>query len=269
MENFGVEWLELSLSFPCEIHHCFARAKPDPFRFSVLNHYTEPRALKWSCDQVRSYASLFDLVLTNEDSLLDLPNAVLALFGGCWISDLPGLKRFEISFLYSNGIGSEQHFAGYRARRQIWNSQQQIAMPRSFYTSVWRPPESVECLNPFPAATKTLLFESMFSVVVENDFEPNWFTEKIVDAFRAYSVPIYFGASNIGKYFDEAGIIVVQDTAEFIEITRRLTADDYWLRMPSMVQNFVTASRYMDVRENLKNYVQEAFDRKIKQRVLA
>jgi len=218
--------------------------------------------LKWSCDQVRAFANVFDVILTNDESLLDLPNTVLALFGGCWVNDLPVVKRFEISFLYSNGIGSEQYFAGYRARRQIWNKQQQIVMPRAFYTSVMRPPEAVNVLNPFPAATKTLLFESMFSVVVENDFEANWFTEKIVDAFRTYTVPIYLGAPNIGRYFDEGGIIIVKDADELIGVTNRLAVEDYWLRMPAMARNYEVARPYMNLLENLRNYIQEAFDRK-------
>lgn len=157
VENFGVVWIDFALPFPCEIHHCYARARPASGRFSVLNHFTEPKVLKWSSDQVRSFSSLFDLILTNDEALLDLPNAVFALFGSCWVNDIPGVKRFEISFLYSNGIGSEQYFAGYRARRQIWNKQERIVIPRAFYTSVIRPPESVEFLNPFPAVGKTLL----------------------------------------------------------------------------------------------------------------
>lgn len=262
VENFGVDWIEISLPFPCEIHHCFARAQPDPRRFRVLSHFTEPRALKWSCDEVRAYAGLFDLILTNDERLLDLPNSVLSLFGSCWVTTFPVAKRFEISFLYSNGVGSEQYFAGYRMRRQIWNSQQQIAIPRAFYTSVLRPPESVGFLNPFPGASKELLFESMFSVIVENEAEPNWFTEKIIDAFRTYTVPIYFGAPNIGDYFDLAGIIVTKDSEGFLEITRGLTVGDYWSRMASMHRNFEFSRRYMDVLGNIKTHVQEAFDRK-------
>jgi hypothetical protein len=99
----------------------------------------------------------------------------------------------------------------------------------------------------------------MYSVIVENSFEPNFFTEKIIDALRTYTVPIYFGSPNIGKYFVSAGIIVVQKSEEFIEITRRLSVEDYWLRMPSMVRNFHAARSYIDILENLKNYIQDAF----------
>lgn len=46
-ENFGVGWLNLVLPFPGEIHHCSARRQPDPQRFPVLSHDTEPRPLIW------------------------------------------------------------------------------------------------------------------------------------------------------------------------------------------------------------------------------
>jgi len=102
----------------------------------------------------------------------------------------------------------------------------------------------------------------MFSVVVENDFEANWFTEKIVDAFRTYTVPIYLGAPKIGRYFDEGGIIIVKDADELIGATNRLTVEDYWLRMPAMSRNYEAAQPYMNLLENLRTYIQEAFDRK-------
>lgn len=41
-----------------------------------------------------------------------------------------------------------------------------------------------------------------FTVVVENSFIDNYMTEKICDAYLGYCQPIYFGASNIQKFFD-------------------------------------------------------------------
>lgn len=261
-ENFGVGWLDLSFPFPCEIHHCVAKRQPDPGRFSVLTHYTEPRPLKWPIDQVRQYAGLFDLILTNEEALLDLPNAQFALFGGCWIKEAPRAKRFELSFLYSNGVGAEQHFAGYRARRAIWEAQEQITLPKAFYTSSMRPPERVENLAPYPFDSKTPLFESMFSVIVENDDQPHYFTEKIVDALRTHTVPLYFGAPNIGKYFDMEGILAFQTAEELVQAANALTPDDYWRRMPAMVRNFQIAEHYLDLLRNMERYVKEGFRQK-------
>ena len=103
-------------------------------------------------------------------------------------------KRFELSFLYSNGVGAESSTAGYRARRAIWEAQEQITLPKAFLHLQHAPPSAWENLAPYPFDSKTPLFESMFSVIVENDDQPHYFTEKIVDALRTHTVPLYFGA---------------------------------------------------------------------------
>lgn len=48
----------------------------------------------------------------------------------------------------------------------------------------------------------------MFSVVIENDSYPGYFTEKITDCFARGTVPIYYGDPEICKYFDCDGIIL-------------------------------------------------------------
>lgn len=256
-ENFGISWLDLQLPFPCEIHHCTARQQPDPGRFSVLSHYTEPRPLKWPAETVRQYAGLFDLILTNEESLLDLPNAMFALFGGSWVKTWPQAKRFETSFLYSNGVGAEQHFAGYRDRRQIWLRQHEMKQALRFYTSKMRPPEGIAELQPYPFDDKTPLFESMFSIIVENDYQPHYFTEKLIDSLRAYTVPIYLGAPNIGKYFDTRGMLLPSSIDELVAMVNALTPDDYWSRMAAMQANFERSKPYWDLLERLSGYIQE------------
>lgn len=256
-ENFGVSWLDLVLPFPCEVHHCTARRQPDPGRFAVLTHYTEPRPLKWPVETVRQYAGIFDLILTNEEELLDLPNSMFALFGGSWVKTLPQAKRFEVSFLYSNGVGAEQHFAGYRDRRLIWGCQGEITTPLNFYTSQMRPPERIAELKPYPFADKTPLFESMFSIIVENDYQPHYFTEKLIDALRAFTVPIYFGAPNIGKYFDSAGMLLPSSLDEMVSMINALTPDDYWSRLAVLQTNHERSTPYWDLLDQLGGYIRE------------
>lgn len=51
----------------------------------------------------------------------------------------------------------------------------------------------------------------MFAVVIENYRDDNWFTEKILNCFGSKTVPIYFGARKISQYFNEDGIIEVDN----------------------------------------------------------
>jgi Methyltransferase FkbM domain len=237
VENFGEAWIDFELPFPCEVHHCFPQKQPSPERYSVLNHYTEPRPLKAQNDDVRRYHQDFNLILTNEESLLDLPNVRFSLFGGKWVSRVPQTKTFDVSFLYSNGVGHEQFFSGYRDRRVIWDRKTEITIPKSFYTSTKRPPADIADLNPYPYQLKDKLFDSMFSIIVENAYEPHYFTEKLIDAFSTYTVPIYLGAQNISKYFRTDGMIIPKSLDEMFETINSLSAEDYWRRLPALVEN--------------------------------
>jgi len=48
-----------------------------------------------------------------------------------------------------------------------------------------------------------------FHLAIENYSAPHHFTEKLTDAFLGYSVPIYYGCSNVYDYFPEESIILI------------------------------------------------------------
>lgn len=51
----------------------------------------------------------------------------------------------------------------------------------------------------------------MFNVAIENYSDGHYFTEKIVNCFVNYVVPIYWGCPKIGEYFNTDGIIIAKD----------------------------------------------------------
>lgn len=46
-----------------------------------------------------------------------------------------------------------------------------------------------------------------YSIAVENHSCPHYWTEKIADCFLAWTMPLYFGATNIGTYFPEGSFV--------------------------------------------------------------
>ena len=85
-----------------------------------------------------------------------------------------------------------------------------------------------------------------YSICVENDITPFYFTEKIMNAFAAQTIPIYLGATEIGRFFNPAGIIQIGlDDCEHIEnILKRCTPEEYERRLPAVIDNFNRAMKY-------------------------
>ena len=79
-----------------------------------------------------------------------------------------------------------------------------------------------------------------YSIVVENNIEPFYFSEKILNAFAAQTIPIYLGATQIGRFFNPDGIIQISlEDCEHIEnILKRCTVEEYERRFPAVLDNF-------------------------------
>lgn len=85
-----------------------------------------------------------------------------------------------------------------------------------------------------------------FSVVIENDATPDYFSEKILDCFATKTIPIYLGCKNIGKYFDIDGIILFENF-DF----KSLTTSNYNERIKSIENNFKLVKSYKLPEDNL------------------
>jgi hypothetical protein len=58
---------------------------------------------------------------------------------------------------------------------------------------------------------KDYLEEYKFSIIIENDIDEYWYTEKLLNCFSTKTIPIYVGATKIDTIFNEEGMIRVDD----------------------------------------------------------
>jgi hypothetical protein len=72
-----------------------------------------------------------------------------------------------------------------------------------------------------------------FSFALENATYPNMFTEKITDCFMTGTIPIYYGITNIGDYFNTDGIIILTDNFKIEDLTFEL----YYSKMVAVKEN--------------------------------
>ncbi|MFC1960137.1 glycosyltransferase family 10 domain-containing protein [Chloroflexota bacterium] len=73
---------------------------------------------------------------------------------------------------------------------------------------------------------------SKYALAIENGSFSHYWTEKIADCFLAYTMPIYYGAKNIGEFFPEGSYIPIDINrpAEAIEIINQAIADDLYTK---------------------------------------
>lgn len=78
------------------------------------------------------------------------------------------------------------------------------------------------------------LKDYMFSIAVENAVYDTYFTEKITDCFATGTIPIFYGCRGITEYFNEDGIIFLDDDFDISS----LTEDLYYSKMDAVKDNF-------------------------------
>ena len=83
-----------------------------------------------------------------------------------------------------------------------------------------------------------------YSLAIMNSVYGDYFTEILTDVLACGTIPIFWGTSNIGKYFNPDGIIQFQNMAEFDAILPTLTPDLYYKKMPAIVENIEKAKAY-------------------------
>lgn len=102
-----------------------------------------------------------------------------------------------------------------------------------------------------------------FSIAFENSKSSGYCTEKIVDAFAAGSIPIYYGDINVNKVFNEKAFINIKNSNDFnkaIELIKKIDKDDM-LYNQYISEKPINNSKYLnEEQEKLKKFVYNIFD---------
>lgn len=85
-----------------------------------------------------------------------------------------------------------------------------------------------------------------FSIVIENNKSKNYFTEKILDCFACRTIPLYWGAPNIGHFFDKESIITFDTIEELEQILPTLNEELYRDKFESLQKNYLECLKYYD-----------------------
>lgn len=194
----------------------------------------EPRSMIGSAyDYVYDHQNYFKYIFTHDSKLLTLPQSRIFNWSDIWL-ETNSDKTKGISLCTSHKDWCPLH----HARLELAN----------YYID--KPEVDVFCgewVTPDKPSVKPddYLEHYKFSIVIENDIDEFWFTEKILNCFSTKTVPIYVGATKIYELFDADGIIQVNDYHDIPRIIEHLNIDEaYANRKNAIEHNFKAIEPY-------------------------
>lgn len=173
----------------------------------------------------------YDVVFTSEKAMLSQHPKLQFAYAG---SNLPWIKQrkedfdVEKSKICSIVASSKNYAYGHKLRHAIVEQFPDIV---DVYGTIngGKRLQGVDLWDKSPG-----LQDYLFTFVIENDSYSTYYTEKLTDAFMTATIPIYWGAPDIGDIFDINGMIILTPDLDL----NTLSFDLYESKMESVMNNY-------------------------------
>lgn len=228
------------------------QADPKDARFvtdSNLKHAPGKGQIAWLQEPFflhpENYAYLleneFDYVLTHNRYFSDNnENWLWCPHGGSWIH-LDDWKIYEKTKMASMLVSPKKMINGHRLRHEIAHM---LLGKVDIYG------------NPRLQSKRTALIPYRFHVIVMNESCEGHFNEQIIDCMSTGTIPVIWGCPDIGRYFDENGIIRFDSNYSIEYIVDKLLSKELYIKLlPYAINNMKTAKRY----RSSEDYVYETY----------
>ena len=210
------------VSFPRTSHHYGLRRGTRAQISLVLGEPSAIHAKHLALLRV-TYRRFYRVLCFNEKLLSDIPNGIFFPYGTTWVPDWRNL-RSEKTRMTSLIASAKRDTTGHKLRHAVvdWvqNSDQDVDVMGRGYTAFDKKSDG---LAPY-----------RYSVVIENMREPNYFSEKLLDAVFCNTVPIYWGCPNINRFCDPAGIIQCASEDDIRRAVETASDVDFQGRLPKL-----------------------------------
>lgn len=192
----------------------------------------EPRALVSDAyEYVESHPDNFKYIFTHDSRILKNDNARLLNWSNVWLTtDSEKTKNISICSSWKDWCPL------HKARLELAREFDYPGSGVDCFGNFREPPGSEAWTDP-----RDYLEHYKFSIVIENDIDDYWITEKVLNCFATKTVPIYVGSPKISGMFNPLGIIQVPaDAWENIPlIISKINADaQYKYCLPGVEDNY-------------------------------
>jgi hypothetical protein len=228
-------------------------------------------------EYIIKFSNFYNLLLTSNKNILDkVPHSKLFLYGTTWLNkqnkdktylgevdlNFQGfnhVKTNSISFLKTNKSPQAiNEVPGYALREKIWPLKNNINCDSLFYYSnVFYNMTGIDNDGPLPEDNKLNIFNSKFSIIIENSQEINYFSEKLIDCLLTKTIPIYWGCPNINDYFDINGFILFENKNDFLNKINLIDLQSFYENKKEYIEhNFNEAKKYaLNYSKRLENTI--------------
>ena len=238
---------------PISVFNDYPNVTPELLDFNPFNilMVLEPNQLFGIHDWALKNHNLFSCILTGGQEILDnCPNALFFPMGITWldkeyVNNVDNIqKRFEVSFL----CGGKQRIEGHHLRHRLHKRENEINIPKQWYYTLPDYDYNEGHHTVTDMYGKKVLWESMFTIAIENSSNRNYHTEKIIDAFISKTFPIYWGCPNLEELgYSPDGFIYCENEDQIIAAVNKLTPEFYAERKEAIDYNSELAKHYGDL----------------------
>jgi hypothetical protein len=167
---------------------------------------------------------------------------------------LPPVKIVDLSAINSN----INHLPGHQKRAQFIRDLCDSGLDFKLYGgSNWE--KYPQYVDNAPDGKWPIFSKSRYILVIENEVAPFYWTEKITDAILCWSMPIYFGCSNIDEYLPEGSYINFDISADdSIERLKKILKSDFYEKN---IKNLSKARTLILEKYNLLNFIDSELNR--------
>ena len=218
----------------------------------------EPNGYFGHCDWAIANQHLFSLILTWDQKVLNnCDNAVYLPFGHTWFKPNQYENNHSKKYMVSHLCGTLLKTYGQSLRHELIARKSEVNnIPTNFFET-YGDRHNIEEAR---VGKEEVFANSQYGVAIENFSHRGYFSEKILDCFLLKTVPIYWGCSNIGDYFNTNGIIQVNNVDDIIFTLNSLNKRTYTKQFRDAVEdNYQRALNYVDYSQNIVDKITEVF----------
>jgi len=233
--NLGVKAFEIPVEIYAGMRFCDYKPGFKGFKVFWVNEPYEIQPEPYH--HARAYGDQYDFILTWDQGLLDdLPNARFFRNDICWVS--PHYVHNDKIFGVSTVVGGKRMAEGHQVRHQLWKRRNEINTPKAFYESSAGGTNLGGNDGLVLGHLKDPLFDYQFHIVIENVRSLNMISEKLNDAIRTKTIPIYWGCPNVEATYDPRGIIYCETVDDIINACNNIDTRMYDRMLPFVEANY-------------------------------